>query len=71
MNVKKIVVQYLRDGKFDGLWNAWAECGCLIDDLAPCGDLPLDCEPGYKIPCDCGECDYHVGPRKGMQNEPV
>ncbi len=48
MNVKEIIQKYLKANEFDGLFED-GECGCLIDDLAPCGsDALLDCKPGYK-----------------------
>jgi len=41
-NVKEIVNEWLIDEGFDGLCND--ECGCSINDLAPCYDGPFyDC----------------------------
>ena len=60
MNVLRIVEQYLRANDYDGLFNEHAECACLVADLAPCGQIGGDCQPGYRAPCDCGDHDFHV-----------
>lgn len=46
--VIEIVKAHLVSGGFDGLVMPDAECGCLLDDLAPCGGDISDCEPGYR-----------------------
>lgn len=46
--VKGIIEKYLRDNGYDGLCGN--ECGCGLDDLAPCCDNPLECIPAYKVP---------------------
>lgn len=62
--VARIVGAWLREHGYDGLYRE--ECGCLLDDLIPCGGEGIDdCMAGYRHPCDCGgECDSHVGPEK-------
>ena len=45
--VIEILCAGLQAGGFDGLCNRDAECGCFLDDLAPCGEDPTPCEPGY------------------------
>lgn len=47
MNVKDIIKQWLMDHDYDGLWNE-EECGCSLDDLMPCNDVCIHCEPAYK-----------------------
>jgi hypothetical protein len=43
---------------YDGLCSP--DCGCLVSDLAPCGDLSLPCLPGHRVDiadteeCGCG-----------------
>lgn len=71
MNVKQIVEKYLKDNGYDGLFNGDAECGCLLEDLCPCGGDYGDwnCEPGYKLPADeevreGSGFDWMVGPEK-------
>jgi hypothetical protein len=53
MAVKEIVEKYLRDNKFDGLFTDG--CGCVVDDLAPCGNIRKKCKAGYKGLCTCGD----------------
>lgn len=60
MTLKTIVVDALLAGGFDGLQNANGECSCLVDDIAPCGYPNLDCTPGHRAPCVCGDHDFHV-----------
>lgn len=48
MNVKQIVTEYLKENKYGGLW--CNDCGCEVDDLAPCGEMNWDCEAGYRHP---------------------
>jgi hypothetical protein len=64
MNVREIVEKWLNDNGYDGLWN-YHGCGCSLKDFVPC-DNPIDeCEPGYEIPCNCGEgCNPHIGPKE-------
>lgn len=61
MNVLDMAVEYLKQNGFDGLFRD--ECGCLLDDIAPCGWVEgiLQCEAGYKVPCprlDGSEPDF-------------
>jgi hypothetical protein len=70
-----IVRQYLRREKYDGLCDPDNQCGCLVDDLAPCcpGEIG-GCRPGYKYicqGCDADGCDpglgaanWHVGAKR-------
>jgi hypothetical protein len=63
LDVRGIVKEYLTAHGYDGLF-CEGECGCLLDDLAPCGQAFDGCEPGYKRPCDCGDHDYHIAKDK-------
>lgn len=48
MKVIEIVKAHLLTNGFDGLVQTDAECGCLCDDLAPCGGDFSTCEPAYR-----------------------
>jgi hypothetical protein len=64
MNVKEIVKEWLIEYGGDGLWNEEIPCGCGRDDLAPCGELKLDCQKGYKSICQtCGHDWYYQKPK--------
>ena len=66
-NVLEIVKKYLEDNGYDGLYND--DCGCCLDDLAPCDSNCLNCTPGYKQPVPPGhpdiDVDFIIGPNKG------
>ena len=62
MTVKEIIIKYLEDNGYDGLYDEMG-CGCLINDFALCDSISAECMAGYKLPGN-EECDYLVGPRK-------
>jgi len=64
MNVKEIVIKYLEQNKFSGLYNPEVPCGCEIDDLIPCQDdcFIYECKPGYKHSCNDCTLDSDVCP---------
>lgn len=65
MEVRDILKQWLSANGYDGLYGY--ECGCELDDIAPCGEgSVLSCEPGYRVEgCACGEGhDFHIRPVK-------
>jgi hypothetical protein len=50
MNVIGIVIKYLKENDFDGLLCEDADCGCGLDDLAPCGEYDArDCKPAIEV----------------------
>ena len=55
MTVREIVEKYLKENKFDGLFNGEGQCACELSDLIPCGnDDIMTCQCGYKHYCqDC------------------
>ena len=60
MTVTDIVKEWLKGHGYDGLYDR-GECGCLIEDLCPCGsEGALGCQPGYRLPGD-EECAFFVG----------
>jgi hypothetical protein len=73
MTVKMIVQEYLTKNGYDGLYNLDAPCGCLLGDLAPCGDILGACQAGYReevgeqVLCGCeaeGTVHWHVCNRR-------
>jgi len=64
MNVKEIIIEYLKDNGYDGLY--CDDCGCIIDDLIPCDNDCSHCVPGYKT-ASCGDYDFFMGPIKGAE----
>ena len=56
MTVKEIVMKYLKDNGFDGLYSE--DCGCLVDDLIPCSSDAEYCEAGVKK--NCSECENNL-----------
>jgi len=56
--------RWLKRRGFDGLYFP-GECACKVDDLYPCGER-CDCKPGVLKPCDCGEHDWHIGPKAAL-----
>ncbi len=70
-SVLDMVAWYLEGWELDGLYSD--ECGCLLADLAPCGEMKHDCAAGVKVPChypegehtQCEEgCEWHIVPRE-------
>jgi len=48
--VEEIIEEWLTANGYDGLCGD--NCGCGIDDLAPCGAFPGDCEPAFVHKCN-------------------
>ena len=61
MNVKAIIEKYLKENDYDGLYNSPADCACDGGDLFICGMVGMECKPGIRVACNCGEgCKYHI-----------
>ena len=62
--IKEIIKDYLEKNGYDGLFNGNIPCGCLKDDLNPCGEPFDECLPGYRGACsgdcDSGKCPWHI-----------
>jgi len=54
MTVKEILIKYLIEHEYDGLFSD-GDCSCRNDDLIPCGGDCEDCKPGY---LHLGDDDY-------------
>ena len=60
MNVKEIIKAWLKEHKYEGLFNSDIECGCKLDDFMPCGEMSHDCETGYIQPGSHDGFDFMV-----------
>ena len=70
IDVTKMVRLHLTANGFEGLVSEDSECGCTLDDLAPCGEMKADCAAGHRIQQPPGgEFDYLIFPghRKDCQ----
>lgn len=57
MDCKTIIFDWLRDHNLDGLCEPAIECGCGLDDFAPCGDgASPACQPAMKRVLGDDEC---------------
>jgi hypothetical protein len=45
--VDDIIKHDLEVNEYDGLFNRNSDCACEVTDLAPCGEISLDCQVGY------------------------
>ncbi len=72
MNAIDIVINHLRNHGYDGLCHPDNECGCGLNDFAPCGDGPYpDCQSAkarklkegeYAGDAEVGDIVYWVAP---------
>lgn len=63
MDCIQIIVRWLREHDFDGLCEPETECGCGLDDFAPCGAGPYPyCKPAKKRRLRDGEYIGDSGP---------
>ncbi len=49
MTTKDIVIKFLVENGYDGLCLPDLECGCGLDDFAPCEGIDGNCEPAIRI----------------------
>lgn len=63
MNVHDIIQAHLKEIGAEGLANGDEECGCGIDDLAPCGEACMGCVPAHccLIPEGVGSITGYIG----------
>ncbi len=57
---EKILVGWLKNNHYDGLFNDDLDCACERTYLAPCEGIQRGCRPGYKTTCECGDHDWHI-----------
>jgi hypothetical protein len=58
MNVNNMVVFFLKQEGYDGLYAKGGECACEIADIAPCGEITGTCLAGYRYWCEDIACEY-------------
>ena len=65
MELREIAKAWLEANGYDGLCHGDTECGCLNDDLMPCGEPSMLCTAGYSVPVPEG-CDgaWWISPDK-------
>jgi hypothetical protein len=62
MTASEILKNWLIENQYDGLCNR--DCGCDVDDIAPCGQIGTDCQPAYRVayPFEGGVWIYQASP---------
>jgi hypothetical protein len=64
--VREIIVDYLTQNGFDGLYNQYDDCGCQIKELMPCCEPCGDCVPVVitrdRLRCEALGVDFEIGP---------
>ena len=69
-SLSELAAQWLKDYGYDGLCNLDAECGCLNDDLMPCGEPSANCcQPGYKGPPNPDGGDWAIYTSKAARDK--
>jgi hypothetical protein len=56
--IHDIILKFLKENGYTGLYNDDWECGCNIKDFTMCGDLSTDCCVGYYN--DCSTCTKKI-----------
>ena len=49
--VKKMVVEKIRELGGDGLVDWGERCGCILKEIASCGNIGMDCRAARKFRC--------------------
>jgi len=72
--VRDMLIDFLRERMYDGLYNAALECGCELADLCPCDEPEInDCKAGVfvqgNLPEGAHESRSLLGPREEEDEE--
>lgn len=71
MTTLELIEYGLKKNGYSGLCNLELQCGCCLDDLAPCGNPdPEECVAGYKVGTKEG-ADWCIVPRKTHFKPPM
>ena len=69
MNVKEILIEWLKEHGYDGLYDSGNDCACQLSDLCPCDCGPWECEAGVFLPLTSERksdgFDFVIGPKEG------
>ena len=66
-----ITASYLKEHDYDGLVNGELECGCGLDDLAPCESNSMACEPAIEVVPPNDEYDRYFAQKGWTQTERI
>ena len=70
LTVRNIMVKWLKEHGYDGLFSSDGDCACEINDLFPCEggiggiDGVPNCQPGYKGIDHTGDYDWRMYGKK-------
>jgi len=73
LTVVEMVLKYLEENGYDGIYCSDVPCGCEKSNLNVCESSMATCRAGYKVnykaedKCGCdgeGEDHWHIGPKK-------
>jgi len=69
MNVKEILIEWLKEHGYDGLYDSGNDCACQLSDLCPCDCGPWMCKAGVFLPLTSERksdgFDFVIGPKEG------
>lgn len=71
MEVADLVLNYLKKNNFDGLVNPDDECGCGIDNLAPCDSNCMGCEPAIEVEPPSKDYDRYFATKDWVQTKRI
>lgn len=69
--VSDIVLDYLKSNDFDGLVNPDNECGCGVDDLAPCDSNCMGCNPAIEVDPPSDDYDRYFATKSWTQTKRI
>lgn len=71
MEVVDLVLSHLTKNDFDGLVNIDNECGCGIDDLAPCDSNCMNCKPAIEVEPPSEDYDRYFATKDWTQTKRI